>query len=351
MMIYINGRFLKQQVTGVQRFAIELSSLLIRDSRYKIIAPKKTKLIEPFNTENTILIGPENLNAWEQFFLPLFLIKKNNPLLVNFTGLGPVFYKNKIVTIHDLSFMENPKWFSKKYAFIYKILTPISANNSRLVLTVSNHSKIVISNKLKINNSKIEVIYNAVNTTLLKESIIKKKRYVLAVGTLDPRKNIERLINAFIKWNNNDYKLIIIGGNQKQFNKTNYSINKNIKILGYVSENDLSEFYQSAEMFIYPSLYEGFGIPPLEAMIHGIPVIASSTTSLPEVCGEAAFYINPYSEESIINAFKILSKNKNLQNELILKGFVNLKRFSWEKSAQKVIEITQRIKNEGSTYR
>ena len=118
-MIYINGRFLSQSITGVQRFAKELTFELLRKSNnYKLLALPGTKLVPPLNQDNTIIIGPSNPHIWEQVYLPYFLKKQNNPLLINFTGLGPVFYENKIITIHDLSFWEHPEWFSKKILLV-----------------------------------------------------------------------------------------------------------------------------------------------------------------------------------------------------------------------------------------
>jgi len=344
-MIYINGKFINQKITGVQRFANEISKLLISNfGNYKIIIPKNIKInMTDYPFEKVEYFGHGNLNHWEQIQLPLFLKMNNSPLLLTFTGLGPIFYKNKIITIHDLSFWEHPEWFSKKYAFAYRFFTPISLKNSIKLFTVSEYSKQTITKELKCTRSDIEVIYNAVNEYICEDRNIKKVKYILAVGSIDPRKNLDRLISSFQKWNNHDYELIIIGGHQKSFPKINLSTKANVKFLGYVSEELLHKYYSESEIFIYPSLYEGFGIPPLEAMAHGTPVIASNITSLPEACGEAALYIDPYSEESIINAFELLSKNSRLQKELIIKGFENLKRFSWSKSALKINEIIKNL--------
>lgn len=345
MKIYINGKFLKQRITGVQRFAYEITKILLKNFKnYYIVVPKNCHFDKiEFPKEQIIFIGSGNINYWEQVCLPYFLKEQKNPLLLCLTGLGPFFYKNKILTIHDLSFWEHPDWFSYKYFIPYRLLTPISAKYSLKILTVSNFSKKVIVEKLKKKDYEIDVVYNGVNNCKCFIKSQEKKKYILSVGSVEPRKNIERLIRSFVKWNNSEYQLLIIGGNHKSFRKVNAIASDNIKFLGYVSEEALHAYYSEAELFVYPSLYEGFGIPPLEAMIHGTPVITSNTTSLPEVCSDSVIYVDPKSEDSFINAFEQLAKNKKLQNELILKGFENVKRFSWHKSALKVNQIINKI--------
>lgn len=341
-MIYINGRFLSQSITGVQRFAKELTvELLNKSDDYKLLALPGTKLVPPFNQDNTIIIGPANSQIWEQVYLPYFLNKQNNPLLINFTGLGPVFYENKILTIHDLSFWEHPEWFSKKYYWFYRIFTPISVRNSKKIITVSEYSKNRITKYLHQNETDIEVVYNAVNYDTI--VVHDKQKYILSVGSLDPRKNIERLINSFKKWNHPDYELLIIGGRQNSFANLNLSSDNKIKFLGYLSDDELHQYYLNAEIFIFPSLHEGFGIPPLEAMACGTPVIASNTTSIPEACGDAAYYIDPNSEESMVAALDVLANNENLRSELIRKGFRNIKRFSWAESAIKINDVAKKL--------
>lgn len=341
-MIYINGRFLSQAITGVQRYAKELSiELLKKDNSYKLIAPKGTLLVPPFNSSNTITVGPQNPHIWEQIFLPVFLKRNNNPLIINFTGLGPIFYKNKIITIHDLSFWEHPEWFSKKYYWFYRIFTPFSANKSKVILTVSLYSKQKIAELLKIASEDIYVIYSAAAHS--EKNKREKEKIILTVGSIDPRKNLLRLIQAFKCWDNPSYQLVIIGGKPNSLAKQSFTTDEKISFTGYLSEQELQDYYDIAEMFIYPSLYEGFGLPPIEAMHHDIPVISSNQTSLPEICSNAVLYIDPYSIESIINAFEILSGNRTLQQELVQKGNENIKRFSFKVSALKVDEIAKYI--------
>jgi glycosyltransferase involved in cell wall biosynthesis len=345
-MICINGKFLTQQLTGVQRFALQITRSLIhgRDD-IKILVPKNSSIkIQNKEIQQRIVpVGRGNPFLWEQIALPYYLQSNGSPLLLNFTGLGPVIYKNKITTIHDLSFWEHPDWFSKKYEFIYRLLTPISSKNSLKLLTVSHYSKKIIESKLHINEENIEVIYNAVDKCTCDPNLAKRRKYILAVGSIDPRKNLDRLIKAFILWNRKDYKLVIIGGQQKSFSNLNLPENENIIYTGYVSDAQLHQYYTESSVFVYPSLYEGFGIPPLEAMVHGTPVIASNKTSLPEACGNAAFYIDPNSIDNIVDALEKVTTDTDLYQELITKGYENIKRFSWAESAKKVNDIISKI--------
>jgi Glycosyltransferase len=344
-MIYINGKYLAQSITGVQRFAREITAELIkRNDNFTVIAPSGTKLCHPFCSNNTVLAGPANPLLWEQYFLPSFLKKVKNPLLINFTGLGPVFYKNKVITIHDLSFWEHPEWFSKQYYLFYRILTPISARNSRNIITVSETSKHKIIDKLKVVAGQVAVVYNAANKR--NPTGLSKTKSIIAVGSMDPRKNLNRLIKSFIKWNNSDYELFLIGGKQDSFQQDKeFPFSNQIKFLGYIPDKELFEYYERAEFFIYPTLYEGFGIPPLEAMSVGTPVIASDIPSLRESCGDSALLVDPYSEESIIHAIDALSKDETMRRKLVQKGYDNLQRFSWELSADKIVHLIKELES------
>ena len=234
-----------------------------------------------------------------------------------------------------------PNGFLKKYYWFYKIFTPISARNSKKIITVSEYSKNRIIENLHQNESDIEVVYNAVTHNTI--TVPDKQKYILSVGSLDPRKNLKRLINSFKTWNQPEYELLLIGGRQNSFANLKLSADNRIRFLGYLSDDELHQYYLNAEIFIYPSLYEGFGIPPLEAMACGTPVIASNTTGIPEASGEAAYYVDPYSEESMVAALDLLANNENLRSELILKGFKNIKRFSWAESAIKINDVAMKL--------
>ncbi len=355
-MFFVNSRFLTQQITGVQRYAIEISR------KIKHLYPE-AKFISPKNViHNDISTYLEaetsgNLSGhlWEQLELPLFLRQVKSRLLVNLANTAPLLYKNQFITIHDLAFLRNPKWFSIKASIYYRLLIPALARRAQKIITVSEFSKSEIMHLLNIPDHKISVVYNGISEELCKNRDIEFRKnnneygnYVLALSSSDPRKNIKKLISAYRKLNLGDTKLILAGGENRIFAK-NESMKEiirsddNIIDVGYVSDSKLMNLYSNAKLFIYPSLYEGFGLPPLEAMAAGCPVLVSNTASLPEVCGEAACYVDPYKVDSIAEGIYQVMTNEGLRQSLIHKGFEKVKLYSWEKSAKEHIKILEEV--------
>lgn len=354
-MFYINGRFLTQPVTGVNRFALEVcKSLKKLQIEFRIIVPKWFNYNGEFDFDIT-KYGNLKSHFWEQFDLLRFLNLNNRPLLINFSGLGPLWYKNQIITIHDLSFYFNPNWFSFSYRCLYTIATPILARTSRAIFTVSFFSKSEIVKYLSIPEEKIFVIYNAVGDLQSEKRFVKvddhsKRGFILAVSSLDPRKNYDRLIEAFSSPEFLNYDLILVGKSATHFKfEVNQLFQKNIKFVGYVSDSELSELYQTAALFVYPSLYEGFGIPPLEAMSKSCPIVVSDIVVLREVCGNAAFYVDPYEPKSIRDGMLNVLNDNELRLTLISEGINRVRGFSWASSAEKVEAIIRKIENESSS--
>lgn len=350
--LYVNGRFLCNKMDGISRFSLEICKQLKRlGLDFKIVIPK---WLEYENEESFEIVrfGSLKSHFWEQIDLLRFLKTKGNPLLLNLSGLGPLFYNNQIITIHDLSFYENKKWFSKSYTLFYSIATPVLARNALKILTVSNFSKIEIIKYLKIDEKKIEVIYNAAaddgensihsrDVSPIVNSILNDK-YVLAVSSIDPRKNLQRLIDSFLELNLENYKLVLVGKTSNHFNVKLSADSRNVIFTGFVSDSELSILYKKCEFFIYPSLYEGFGIPPLEAMKNDCAVIVSQIPSMQEVCGDAVLYVNPYDKKDIGEGMLKIINNSNLKKELQVRGKQRVDIFSWEKSGQKVYDLIRK---------
>ncbi len=260
----------------------------------------------------------------------------------------------KILTIHDLT----PILFSETYGlihvFLQKHVLPMTLKNIDMIITVSEHSKQDIINHLKIPEEKIKVIYNGIDGRFkplkkvddVKEKYDIKSPFILYVGTLEPRKNIPTLINAFYELKKNGilYKLVIVGGKGWKYKDIYEHVDKlnlqrEVIFTGYVSDDDLPKLYNAADLFIYPSLYEGFGFPPLEAMACGCPVITSNTSSLPEVVGDAGMMVDPYDVDEIANAMKRVLLDENLREEMIKKGLERAKKFRWENCADETIRV------------
>lgn len=348
-MIYVNGRFLLQNQTGVNRFAYEICRAWTAMGIHFTLCCPPGDIKECYDTSdfNIIVCGWGKSHIWEQFFLPYWFARiKGKKLLICFTGLAPILARNKIMTIHDLAFMVNPSWYSKSYLFLYRILTPICAATSLKILTVSESSKKEIMQRLSIKEDKIKVVYNAVASFFYnsENDIIKtNEKYILAVSSIDPRKNFTRLLKSLAYVENENIKLYVVGGQNTIYSTSVKKLNKNIlservKWLGRVSDKELKQYYINATCFVYPSLYEGFGIPPLEAMACGTPTIVSAIPSIEEVCKDASLYINPYDEKDIADKINILLRNEDLQRSLVGKGYKRYVKFNWRKSASLLAE-------------
>ena len=340
-MIYINGRFLTQPMTGVERYAYNMCKAMAEQGKpFTIICPSAPiQACYDVSGLQIVHYGRGNSHFWEQCILPFFFIGKKNFVILSFTGLGSIFIRHKIMTIHDLSFLENPKWFSRAYYWWYKIMTPLAVKTSQHILTVSAFSKQEIRRFYPyIKEQDITVVYNATDESLfrpLPQVATPPERFALAVSSLDPRKNFNRLIDAFKDIQ--DCKLYIVGARHRVFTQQDdhAAQQENIRYLGRVSDEELVRLYNQAVCFIFPSLYEGFGLPPIEAMSCGCPVLVSDIPVLHEVCGDAATYFDPYNPYAIRKAIiGFLEGDKDR-----VRGYNNARRFSWAVSAKTIISL------------
>ncbi|MFS7161567.1 glycosyltransferase family 4 protein [Serratia proteamaculans] len=347
-MIYINGRFLTQELTGVQRFAEEISIHLqkIRQD-ITILCPPSVCTSKISGLSNIEVIGRNSGHIWEQYDLPKYLRKKNGSLLINLSNTAPIFYKNKIVTHHDITYKKYPNSYSLKFRAVYNLIIPIILKSSKALITVSEFSKGEICSAYNYDVNKTYVIYNSTNSEFSpKEKDINREPYILAVSSPNFHKNFHGLISAFKNMpDENGVKLKIIGGWNKNFSNTKFGSmikpgdSSKIEFLGRVSDVELINLYSNALAFIFPSFYEGFGIPPLEAQACGCPVASSNRASLPEVLSDSVLYFAPDNEMEIINSMKLLINNQGKRDELIHLGFSNVKRFSWSNSAEKLNDV------------
>jgi len=265
-----------------------------------------------------------------------------------------------VLTIHDLSFLKLHGIFDKFQNCYYKNFVPYIAKKADRIITVSNNAAMDISELLHIPEEKIRVIYNGVDERFSperspeREHNLKKRsglsEYILFLGVLEPRKNVTRLIRAYSRLSPelSHYKLVIAGGHGWLYDEIyslvkERSLQNRVIFTGRISDEDLPDLYRGASLFVYPSLMEGFGIPPLEAMACGIPVIASNTSSFPEVLSDAAVLINPLNEEEITSAMTDILTDKNLCNTLIDKGLKRASLFSWKESARRTLELYREL--------
>lgn len=350
-MFVVNGRFLTQKATGVHRYAFEICNKLHEwGVDFYVAVPKEINPDYKFSFK-TVQCGSLNTHLWEQISLPRYLKKQGSPLLISFSGCGPLNYSNQIITIHDVSHERHPEWFSKNYFRFYHFMMPRIGRKSHAILTVSEFSKQEIVDTIGIDPQKIHVVHSNVpfHNKPTEEQILNfqrdpdKEKYILTVSSMDPRKNFVRLVEAFSNINDKSIKLYIIGMQFKAFNTPDLQqlINENVVLPGYVDDDTLQKMYQNALFSIYPSLYEGFGLPPLESMTYGCPAIVSDIPALHEVSGDAGLYTDPFDVADMTAKMNLLAQDEELRQSLKQKGLHQIKLYSWDKSAKQVLELAK----------
>jgi len=320
------------------------------------VAPTKD-MPEENNNWKYDVVGAKKI--WTLTGLGKKLINKENKLDVFFspTHYLPFGFKiPSVVSILDVSYMHFPSLFRKKDLFMLKYWGRYSVNKADKIITISESSKSDIIKAYKVPADKIKVIYPGLkdlnlNYTLnmneLKEKYAVEGKYILFVGTLQPRKNITRLIEAFSKLDS-DVRLVIIGKKGWQYEEIleaprKFNVENRVIFLHEISDNELPSFYKHAEIFVLPSLYEGFGLPVIEAMRYDCPVITSNVSSLPEAGGDAALYIDPENVDDIKEKMEKLLKDDKLKEDLVKKGREHIKKFSWEKAAKETLSVIESI--------
>lgn len=258
-----------------------------------------------------------------------------------------------ILTLHDLSFEIFPECFSFKRRLWHVLLSPKKpCKKASIVLVPSENTKRDIVDIYGIDPEKIKVIYSGLSSTFhsdlvphnnsdLKNKYKLPSKYILFLGTIEPRKNIEGLIDAFqiLQKDFPEYYLLIAGapGWKNKHIFAAIEKNENVQYIGYVAPEDKPALYAGASVFVYPSLYEGFGFPVLEAFAAGAPVVTSARSSLPEIAGDAAYYVNPYNSFEIAEGMKQLVEDTELSTLFIQKGFLQIQKFQWQKTAEQFI--------------
>ncbi|RAI92347.1 glycosyltransferase involved in cell wall biosynthesis [Paenibacillus pabuli] len=352
--IYINARFLTQTITGVQRYALELVKEMdqlidrgeIDGNRYEFCLLSPSNIInEPaFKHIRHKAVGKLKGHLWEQLELPFYA---KGGLLINLCNTGPAFNKNQIVTIHDAAVFNYPKAFSFAFRAWYKFLMVRLGKTSKKIITVSHFSKGELMQHCKIAEHKLVVTHLGIDHIHRKKAAagtIEKYGiqlpYVLAVSTMNPYKNFNLIFEVLPEIEAHNLNVVIVGSkNSKVFGEQTWAKSDAVNWVGYVSDEELKALYEDAAGFIFPSLYEGFGLPPLEAMALGCPVIVSSRASIPEVCGDAVLYFNPDSPKEAASQLIEITSNPELSKQMSYKGKDHSGLFSWNKCAKDTVNI------------
>ncbi|PIU03177.1 hypothetical protein COT44_04765 [Candidatus Shapirobacteria bacterium CG08_land_8_20_14_0_20_39_18] len=331
-------------------YVLFYSSLRIENKRLKIENIKHRSNIKNFRFPPIFLEL-----IWNKFhILPIETFTGKLDLFHTSDWLEPPAKCPKVTTIHDLTVLKYPETFVPRgghdIVANQKRKLDLVKKESKIIIAVSENTKKDIVELLGIPESRIKVIYEAADeiynpSTPLKVNKIKKKygiegKYILAVGTREPRKNLARVIEAHSRLTRSNLVTLVIAGKYGWGSEKSNIKDKKLKILGFVLKEDLALLYSGAECFVYPPLYEGFGLPVLEAMASGCPVVTSNVSSLAEIAGKAAILVNPENVEEIVQGIEKAIKNKE---EMTKKGLIRAKEFSWEKTARETLKIYDEV--------
>jgi glycosyltransferase involved in cell wall biosynthesis len=362
MKIGINGRFLAAKRTGVQRAAYNLVRSLVeidKNNQYYLFTSEDQVSNPDWNQPHVTVVPSrikegENIrnHIWEQITLPRLAGKYGVDLLHSPANLAPLFYKGRsVIHIHDLCFVVNPQWFSFSFRTLYNFVIPRLAKRAVKVITNSNNSRNDLLQYCDLLADRVSQVYWAVDELFLEDSPspaepILEEPYILYVGSLEPRKNIGALLEAYeilrTQYRHLTPKLVLIGGESPLFAEVRLKIKRHkedILFKGFVNDAQLRSYYRGAKLFVYPSLYEGFGLPPLEAMAAGVPVVTSMTSSIPEVVGKAALMVSPHNAGQLADAMAQVLDHPALAASLVRAGKEQVQKFNWYRVARNTLAI------------
>ena len=373
MKIGVDARPLSYQLTGIGvylRHLLDELQKIDHQNDYYLISngPIDYDLKNPRWTKFAGRLSRKLVSTlWMQLNVPLIAAKLNFNLFWASRHHLPLLLSPEIktvVTVHDVVNRIYPGTMALPNLLAERLLMKLSLKRSAAVIADSRSTAADIKKQFRISDEKLNTIHLGTPQFPKKfkrdreQNSVVPGKYFLFVGTLDPRKNFERLFKAFEMLGpiNRGLHLVIIGGEgwkNKKFLKMvrMHPLKTHLHMTGYLPRDQLASYYENAICLMFPSLYEGFGLPILEAMSCGAPVITSNTSSMPEVAGDAALLVNPYDTSAIADAMNNLVSDKQLRERLISKGFERVKQFSWKKCAEETLRVFNRVGKEGSEWK
>ncbi len=355
--IAINGRFLTQRSSGVQRFAAEaikaIDAQLDGDyaalkGRIELVAPRQAR---DFPLKNIPLrrVGFTSGYFWEQIEFPLLSAGK---LLLNLCMIGPLIARHQIVVVHDATVQALPQNFSPRFRAAYKFLIPRLCKRADLTVTVSEFSRREIGTLYGADVSAMPVCFEGgdhikavdADTSVIERLGLRGRRFFLGVGVDSTNKNIKTVVEAFHRARFNDAALVLTGAKDTRvFGEINLTESAGVHLVGFVSDAELRALYEQALALVFPSFYEGFGLPPLEAMTCGCPVVISEQPALMEVCDDAVLHCRADDTDAIMHHMQALSSDENLRSRLKAAGDARAQRFTWAATARSLLDHSLRL--------
>ena len=377
MIIGIDARFFGPRGKGIGRYTqklIENLEEIDKQNQYLIFLRKENwDDFQPFSPNfKKVLADYKWYSVKEQIFMP-FAIRRYKVDLMHFPHFNvPIFYFGKfVVTIHDLILRHFPTRRASTLGPVlyrlknlaYQIVIRLAVRRSEKIITVSDYVKRDIAGSFKVEPQKIIVAYEGKPEKELKSKTSDtkslqnyniQKPYLLYVGNAYPHKNLEKLAGAFdilVSRDRIPLQLVFVGEHDyfyKWFKnylaERFFHLEKAIIFTEFITDSMLADIYNNASLYVFPSLCEGFGLPPLEAMAHGVPVVSSNATCLPEILGEAAIYFNPLDVKDMAGKIRRVIKSQNLRQVLVSRGFEQIKKYSWQKMAEETLAIYKIIR-------
>ncbi len=372
MVIVINARFLlSNYMEGygnyIESIFTRVATLLPQHQFHFILdRVNETPPQLPANAKY-IVLGPQSRHPllwhyWYNVKLANYCKKVTAALCINPDGFCSLIGKTpQITVIHDLAFLQHTNAIYKSHLWYYKRYTPRFIKKSTAIVTVSEFSKLQIIEQYKVSLQKITVVPNAANEMFkpinwqqqnqVKQIYTNDVAYFICVSSIHPRKNLINLLKAFSifkKWTKSNMQLVLVGrqawkndGFQKQLET--YKYKNDVKVVGYLPKTEVAKLVASAYAMVYPSLYEGFGVPIIEAMQSNVPVITSNNTGMLEAGGNAAYFANPTDPKEIATQMQLVYKDENLRSQKIALGITQSSQYSWDVSAQKMVTLIQQV--------
>lgn len=351
----INGKFLAAQPTGVHRVAAELTHALAAlaegqvEFDIEIWVPRDAAdAAAAFNLPVRV-IGPFTHIPWEQIGIPF---RDSRRLLLNLCNIGPVLRRHAITMIHDAQVHTTPSSYSKTFRLWYKGLQPIFGRNHQKIVTVSDFSRAEIVRHKVAAPDHIAVVHNGVDHVLriepeagvLEKIGLQPRGYVVALASTQAHKNIALLAQAFALQALAGLRLVLVGGTRREeFAASGISLPANALLAGRVSDSELRALYEGALCVAFPSRTEGFGLPPLEAMLLGCPAVVAPCGALPEVCGDAALYADADDAGEWARQLRRLSQDDALRARYSALGREQASRFTWRAAAERLLDVVAEV--------